>query len=91
MASIIGSINKKFLFISLLYDILGTFAICSAFPHDLFYGRWALWAAIFTLPINLLSFAYRFGESHIYWPVLCIQVIMIIPCYLLVQKLMTRN
>ncbi|SMO70859.1 hypothetical protein SAMN06265171_105114 [Chryseobacterium rhizoplanae] len=67
--------RKWALIISILYVGTGTLAVCSAYGSDLLYGEWTLYALLITLPVSILSFAFRYAEPNIF-PVLLIQFIM---------------
>jgi len=69
--------------ISLIYVGIGTLAVCSIAGGDPLYGEWSLYALIFTFPVTIISFAYRFAETDSLLPVLIIQLVMFILCYLL--------
>ena len=81
------TINSLALWLTLVYVGFGTFAICSAYPHDSFFGDWALWGVLITLPVNFISFGYRYGNSHYYLPIFIIQTIMIFPAFLLIKTI----
>ncbi len=66
---------KAFL-ISFVYVGLGTLAVCSVYPDDMFYGSWSLVALLLTFPVTVISFGYRFAEAHTLYPVYIIQVVM---------------
>ncbi|MEJ5102602.1 MULTISPECIES: hypothetical protein [Chryseobacterium] len=67
--------RKIALVISILYVGIGTIGVCSAYRSDLLYGEWTLYALLITLPVSILSFAYRYADPNIF-PVLFIQFIM---------------
>lgn len=68
--------RKMELIISALYVGIGTLAVCSVYPKDLFYGEWSLNALIITFPVTIISFGYRYAEADSLLPVLLIQFIM---------------
>lgn len=75
--------SKKIeLIISAIYVGIGTLAVCSIYPKDLFYGEWSLWVLIWTMPVTILSFGYRYAEADALLPVLIIQFIMFILTFL---------
>jgi hypothetical protein len=67
---------KLALLISLGYVGLGTLAVCSVYPADMFYGSWSLWALVITFPVTIVSFGYRFIDSQNLYPVWLIQSAM---------------
>lgn len=68
--------NKSIFWIALIYNGIGTLTVCSIYPADRFYGDWALPFTIITMPVNFLSFIYRFTESGPLYPVYIIQLVM---------------
>ena len=82
--------NLAFL-ISLIYVGIGTLAVCSIAGRDPLYGEWSLYALIFTFPVTIISFGYRFAETDYLLPVLVIQSIMFIFCYLLLTLVIKRK
>lgn len=48
--------KKLALIISIVYVGIGTLAVCSLYPKDLFYGEWSLWGVILTFPVTIISF-----------------------------------
>jgi hypothetical protein len=77
--------------IALAYVGIGTLAICSAFPHDPFFGEWATWGVLSTLPVNFLSFGYRYGDAHHYGPVFGLQLLMLLPAFMLIKALVKEK
>jgi hypothetical protein len=69
--------NKLAFWISLIYDGIGTLTVCSISPADRFYGDWSLPFTIITMPVNYLSFIYRFTQSGSLYPVYIIQFAML--------------
>ena len=43
--------RKIELIISAIYVGIGTLAVCSIYPKDLFYGDWSLFVLIWTMPV----------------------------------------
>jgi len=70
------NIYVKTFLITFIYVGVGTFAVCSVYPNDTFYGMWTLIVLILTLPVTVISFGYRFSEAHILYPVFIIQFVM---------------
>jgi hypothetical protein len=68
--------NKLAFWIALVYDGIGTLTVCSISPADRFYGDWSLPFTLITMPVNYLSFIYRFAQFGPLYPVYIIQFIM---------------
>lgn len=66
--------------IILIYVGIGTIAILGVYPSDFFwFGEgWSIYATLFTLPTNIISFGYRFLEADKILPVLIIQFCVLI-------------
>lgn len=83
--------NSFALWISLVYVSLGGIVSCSLYPTDPLNGSWWFWGWIVTLPVNLISFAFRYTDDISYSSVIIIQAIMFIPTFklfsLIVKKL----
>lgn len=76
-------IRKKIaLIISAIYVGVGTLAVCSIYPRDLFYGEWSLSALMLTFPVTMISFIYRYAEVDSLFPVLIIQFVMFVLMFL---------
>ena len=55
--------RKIELIISAIYVGIGTLAVCSIYPKDLFYGDWSLFVLIWTMPVIIFSLVYRYAEA----------------------------
>lgn len=71
-------IRKKGAVALFIYNILGLLAICSISPSDPLYSEGWLPVLLFTFPITIISFGYRYGASEPLYPVFIIQFIMLI-------------
>lgn len=71
-------INKTSYLISLLYVVLGTVSVLSVYPKDLLFGEWSLYGVLFTFPVSIISFGYRYAESDSVTPVYFIQFSMLL-------------
>lgn len=76
--------RKIIIIIVLLYNILGTFTVCSIMGSDPFYGDWTIWATLFTFPVIFFSFIYRYAQAEPLFPVFIIQFIVLLTNLLLV-------
>ena len=84
--------KRKIAFIIVLvYNLLGTIAICSIYPSDAFYFYHSEFLFLFTLPVTIISFGYRFMQSEPLWPVFIIQTIMFIISALCIDWLVRRR
>ena len=62
-----------------LYVGIGTLSICASYPHDtLWSGDLVVFSVLLTLPVSIFSFAYRFVEADILYPVFIIQGIVLL-------------
>jgi hypothetical protein len=68
--------------ISLGYVGLGTLAVCSIYPSDLFHGEWTLWVLFVTFPVTIISFGFRYAEAEMIYVVFIIQFVMIVLTFL---------
>ena len=75
--SFIKSRKLAFL-ISFFYVGIGTLAICNSYGSDPLYGDWTIYTVLFTFPVTIFSFIYRFAESGNLIPIYIIQFIMFI-------------
>lgn len=95
MNKIIQYINQNRLafWISLIYVILGGVVACSMYPDDPLYTGWGIWfwGWLITFPVNLISSAYRFSIGKEYYPVLIIQLVIFIPTFILISKIITKK
>ena len=74
--------RKIELIISAIYVGIGTLAVCSMYPKDLFYGDWSLFVLIWTMPVIIFSLVYRYAEADHLIPVFIIQLIMFVFTFL---------
>ena len=81
----------KALVITSIYVGLSTLSVCSVYPNDTFYGMWVSFGLIITLPVSIISSAYRFADAKDMQPVFIIQAIMLIPTYLFVRFVILKN
>ena len=86
-------IKQNFLafWISFGYVTLGGLVTCSLYPDDALNGDWWFWGWLITLPVNIISFTYRSAASQNYLPVLILQMIMFIPTFIIISKLIARR
>jgi hypothetical protein len=82
--------NRLAILITILYVGLSLISVCSVYSADLFYGEWNWIGILFTFPISIISFGFRYGTSEILYPVFIIQGLMLIPTYLIFSKLINR-
>ncbi|KFC22597.1 hypothetical protein [Epilithonimonas lactis] len=75
--------RKIELILSAIYVGIGTLAVCSIYPKDLFYGNWSLVVLLITFPVTIISFGYRYAEADSLLPVFVIQFVMFIITYLI--------
>jgi hypothetical protein len=83
--------NSLASWISFAYVTLGGIVACSLYPDDPLNGGWWFWGWLITLPVNIISFAYRSTASQNYFPVLVIQLIMLIPTFIIVSRLIAKR
>jgi len=90
---IINYIQQNYLafWISLIYVALGGVVACSLYPEDPLHGSWFKWGFLFTLPVNIIGFAHRLAIGKEYYPVVIIQVIIFVPTFILVAKLIAKK
>lgn len=78
--------NKKLAFqISLIYVSIGTLSVCSLYPKDYFYGDWSLYGLLFTFPVSIISFGYRYCDAESLLPIFFIQTIMFVITFLILS------
>ena len=66
---------------TVLYVVMGTLSVCSLYPHDtLASGEWIIFPLLFTFPVSIISFGYRFFEAEILYPVFIIQGVVLLIC-----------
>ncbi|NMH26061.1 hypothetical protein [Flavobacterium solisilvae] len=79
-------VNRKLtLLISLIYVSIGTLAVCSVYPQDYFYGEWSLFGLLFTFPVTVISFGFRYGDAESLLPIFIIQFLMFVITFLLLR------
>ena len=86
--------NKLSIIITLLYVGVGTISVCGIYPADPFYFEWSLlpFTLLLTLPVNFISFLYRFAEnSYDLSFVIFIQSVMLIPTFIVVRRILKRK
>lgn len=83
--------QKLTFWIALGYVALGTLSVCSVYPHDLFYGDWSLFGLLITFPVSIISFGYRYGESHILYPVFIIQFVMFVLTFFILGSIIKKK
>lgn len=82
--------NIPAIVISVLYVIAGGVVACSIYPDDPLNGGWWIWGWLITLPVNLISFSFRYTGDIGYSGVIFIQCIMLIPTFLLASLITKR-
>lgn len=83
-------LRKASIIISALYVGLGTFAVCSIYGSDLFYGKWSFTLLVITFPVSFLSFMYRYAEPDFLLPVFIIQFIVFL-CTIFILSLFIKK
>lgn len=78
--------RKQALAIAVIYVGCATLSVCSVYPADPFYGEWSLYGLIFTFPVSLLSFGYRYADANSLSPVFFIQFIMFILTFFILSR-----
>jgi hypothetical protein len=76
--------------IAFVYVGFGSVSVCSLYPDDLLYGDWAIWGYLFTFPISIVSFIFRYANASILYPVFIIQLVMLIIVFVFLYKKMGR-
>lgn len=64
--------------IAFLYVGLGTLSILSMYPDNLFFGEWAMWGLILTLPVNFIGWGILYSDSSQQTIVILIQIVVFI-------------
>ena len=86
------NIQQRAFVISLIYVGLGTLAVCSIYPADtFFFGGWAIFGMIFTFPVSIISFGYRYANADSLGAVFVIQAIMLALTYAVVVSYLLRK
>ncbi len=75
-------------FIALAYVGIGTLSVCSIFPDDAFYNEWFVVGTVFTFPVSIVSFGYRYAEGDLLYPVFIIQGIMFVLTFFILSHLL---
>ncbi|PXV69010.1 hypothetical protein CLV62_101277 [Dysgonomonas alginatilytica] len=83
-------IRKKGAICMFIYNVIGTLAICSAYPSDPLYSDELSFIGGFTFPITIISFAFRYAASEPIYPVFIIQFIVLIAS-IFILDLILRN
>lgn len=83
--------NRLAFWISFVYVTLGGVVACSLYPDDPLNGDWWFWGWLITLPVNLISFTYRSAMANDYFPVIIIQLVMLIPTFLILSRIITKK
>jgi hypothetical protein len=78
--------NMRAFRIAFFYVGLGTLAVCSVYPDDVFSGSWAVFGIAITFPVCIISFGYRYAEAHTLYPVFIIQFVMFILTFLVLSS-----
>lgn len=74
--------RKIELIISAIYVGIGTLAVCNIAGGDWLYGDWTIYTLLFTFPVTIISFGYRYAEADYLLPVLLIQFVMFVITFL---------
>lgn len=77
--------------ISVFYVTLGGIVACSLYPDDPLSGDWWFWGWLISLPVNIISFIYRSSVATNYFPVIIIQVVMLIPTFIIVSRIIAKK
>jgi len=80
--------RKLSFFIALAYVSIGTLSVCSIYPDDPFYNEWFLVGLVFTFPVTIVSFGYRYAEGDLLYPVFIIQAIMFVLTFFILSHLL---
>lgn len=83
--------NNLAFWISIIYVTLGGIVACSLYPDDPLNGSWWFWGWLVTLPTNLISSTYRFMGGTEYYPVLIIQIVIFIPTFLIISRIISKK
>ena len=90
---IIDCIKQNILawWISFFYVGLGGVVACSMYPDEPLNGKWWDWGWVITLPVNFISFAFRYTGDITYVGVVIIQCIVLIPTFLLFARIIPKR
>ncbi|WP_313531027.1 hypothetical protein [Sphingobacterium multivorum] len=75
-------------FIALAYVGIGTLSVCSIYPDDPLYSDWSSVFLVFTFPVTIISFGYRYAEADLLYPVFIIQAIMFVVTFFVLSHLL---
>jgi hypothetical protein len=76
---------------SFVYVTLGGVVACSLYPEDPLNGDWWFLGWVITFPVNVISTTYRAIISQNNVPVLIIQLIMLLPTFILISKISSKR
>jgi len=79
--------NKTIFFVVIIYNLIGLISLFGLYPKDPFYWDWNVAILLFTFPITIISFGYRFMMAEPIFPIFIIQFIMLIISLLIVKKI----
>ncbi|SHF00668.1 hypothetical protein SAMN05444362_10371 [Dysgonomonas macrotermitis] len=83
-------IQRIWSFVTIIYNLLGLIYLLGLYPHDPFYFDKSGFLGVLTLPIIIVSFAYRFVYSYPLYPIFIIQSIILL-FSLLIVNFLTRE
>jgi len=86
-------IKRNFLafFISILYTTLGTIVVFNMYPDNpLNDANWYKWSWLITLPVNIISFCYRYTGGKEYLTIFIIQTVMFIVSFAVFSKVFMK-
>jgi hypothetical protein len=69
--------RKTVFIIIIIYNLIGLISLLGLQPKDPFYWDWSVLFLIFTFPITIISFGYRFFQAEPIYPIFIIQVIVL--------------
>ena len=84
--------NLVAFWVSLIYVTAGGVVAYASDPSDPFYNDYFFIEWFLTLPVNIISFTYRFTTNESNWiVVMIIQIIVFVPTFIIISKLMSRR
>ena len=83
--------NNLAFWISIGYVTLGGLVACSLYPEDPLSGDWWFFGWVITFPVNIFSVTYRATIAKEYFPVVIIQIITLIPTFILISRLINKR
>ena len=84
--------NRLAFFWALIYVTAGGVVAYASSPSDPFYNDYFFIEWFLTLPVNIISFTYRFTTNESNWiVVMIIQIIVFVPTFIIISKLMSRK